>query len=248
MSRRSACSAGRRWSTTSRRCTGCASWWKRAATGSRRRARNGRKGLRSFSVSGRVKNPGVKLAPAGITIQELIDEHCGGMLDGHDVLWLPAGRRLGRHPAGVDERHSARLRHAAAVRLLHRLGGGRSCCRTRTRATDAARNMMRFFKDESCGQCTPCRNGTAKALGVDRAAEVGSRPAGGSVARDARRVDLRPRPGRAEPDRLRRQVFPRGAETHHERDHPKRSSRCSTRRPCARTQRPAVEAAPTRRS
>ena len=63
--------------------------------------RNGRKGLRSFSVSGRVRDPGVKLAPAGITIQELIDEYCGGMLDGPHALRLSAGRRLGRHPAGV---------------------------------------------------------------------------------------------------------------------------------------------------
>ena len=87
--------------------------------------RNGRKGLRSFSVSGRVKKPGVHLAPAGITVQELIDEYCGGMLDGHTVLRLPAGRRLGRDPARVDGRHPARLRHAEPVRLLHRLGGGR---------------------------------------------------------------------------------------------------------------------------
>ena len=63
--------------------------------------RNGRKGLRSFSVSGRVREPGVKLAPAGITMQELIDEYCGGMQRRPRVLRLPAGRRLGRHPAGV---------------------------------------------------------------------------------------------------------------------------------------------------
>ena len=119
-----ACSAGRRWNTTSRRCTGCATSSRRAAPGSPRHGRNGRKGLRSFSVSGRVKSPGVKLAPAGITIQELIDEYCGGMLDGHELLRLPAGRRVGRHPAGLDERHPARLRHAAALRLLHRLGRG----------------------------------------------------------------------------------------------------------------------------
>ncbi len=70
------------------------------------------------------RTPGVKLAPAGITIQELIDEYCGGMTDGHALLCLPARRRLRRHPAGDDERHPARLRHAAAARLLHRLGCG----------------------------------------------------------------------------------------------------------------------------
>ena len=86
--------------------------------------RNGRKGLRSFSVSGRVAKPGVHLAPAGITVRELIDEYCGGMLAGHELLRLPAGRRVGRHPAGVAGRHPARLRYAAAARLLHRLGGG----------------------------------------------------------------------------------------------------------------------------
>ena len=87
--------------------------------------RNGRKGLRSFSVSGRVKDPGVKLAPAGITARELIDEYCGGMADGHTLQGLSAGRRLGRHPAGRDGRHPARFRHARAARLLHRLGRGR---------------------------------------------------------------------------------------------------------------------------
>ena len=87
--------------------------------------RNGRKGLRTFSVSGRVKNPGVKLAPAGITVRELIDEYCGGMAEGHTLQGLPAGRRLRRHPAGRDGRHPARLRHARAAWLLHRLGRGR---------------------------------------------------------------------------------------------------------------------------
>ena len=83
--------------------------------------RNGRKGLRTFSVSGRVKNPGVKLAPAGITVRELIDEYCGGMADGTRLQGLSAGRRLGRHPAGRDGRHPARFRHARAAWLLHRL-------------------------------------------------------------------------------------------------------------------------------
>ncbi len=79
--------------------------------------RHERKGFRSFSVSGRVKNPGVKLAPAGITMRELIDEYCGGMTDGHELQGLSPGRRLRRHIAGLDGRHPARLRHAGKARL-----------------------------------------------------------------------------------------------------------------------------------
>ena len=86
--------------------------------------RHERKGFRSFSVSGRVKNPGVKLAPAGITVRELIDEFCGGMADGHSLQGLSAGRRLGRHPAGVDGRPAARFRHAGEIRLLRRVARG----------------------------------------------------------------------------------------------------------------------------
>ncbi len=84
--------------------------------------RHGRMGLRSFSVSGRVKHPGVKLAPAGITVQELIDEYCGGMLNGHELYaYLPGGASGGILPASPQP-DSAGLRHAAALRLLHRLG------------------------------------------------------------------------------------------------------------------------------
>ena len=86
--------------------------------------RRERKGFRSFSVSGRVKKPGVVLAPAGVTARELIDEYCGGMADGHSVQGLPAGRRLGRHPAGVDGRRAARFRHAGKIRLLRRFPRG----------------------------------------------------------------------------------------------------------------------------
>jgi formate dehydrogenase len=127
--------------------------------------RNGRKGLRSFSVSGRVKSPGVKLAPAGISIQELIDEHCGGMLDGHSLYaYLPGGASGGILPASMNnipldfdtlQPYGCFIGSAAVVVLSDK-----------DTAVEAARNTMRFFKDESCGQCTPCRNGTAKALAL----------------------------------------------------------------------------------
>ena len=124
--------------------------------------RNGRKGLRSFSVSGRVKEPGVKLAPAGITIQELIDEFCGGMQDGHTFYaYLPGGASGGILPATMNDipldfdtlqPYGCFIGSAAVIVLSDR-----------DTATGAARNMMRFFHHESCGQCTPCRVGTAKA-------------------------------------------------------------------------------------
>ena len=125
--------------------------------------RHGRKGLRSFSVSGRVQKPGVKLAPAGITVQELIDEYCGGMLPGHTLYgYLPGGASGGILPASLNhipldfdtlQPHGGFIGSAAVIVLSDR-----------DSATDAARNMMRFFQHESCGQCTPCRVGTAKAV------------------------------------------------------------------------------------
>ena len=127
--------------------------------------RRGRKGLRSYSVSGRVKEPGVKLAPAGITIQELIDEYCGGMQDGHAFYaYLPGVASGGILPASMNDipldfdtlqPHGCFIGSAAVVVLSNR-----------DTAMNAARNLMRFFKDESCGQCTPCRVGTAKALAL----------------------------------------------------------------------------------
>ena len=127
--------------------------------------RNGRRGLRSFSVSGRVKEPGVKLAPAGITITELINEYCGGMQDGHRFYaYLPGGASGGILPAGMGnipldfdtlQPYGCFIGSAAVVVLSDR-----------DSATAAARNTLAFFKDESCGQCTPCRNGTAKALDI----------------------------------------------------------------------------------
>jgi len=132
-----------------------ASWF--AAQG-----RNGRKGLRSFSVSGRVKKPGVHLAPAGITANELIAEYCGGMLDGHAFYgYLPGGASGGILPASMGDipldfdtlqPHGCFIGSAAVIILSDH-----------DRARDAALNMMEFFADESCGQCTPCRVGTQKA-------------------------------------------------------------------------------------
>jgi len=125
--------------------------------------RNGRKGLRSFSVSGRVNKPGVHLAPAGITVRELIAEYCGGMLDGHEFYgYLPGGASGGILPASLGDvpldfdtlqPHGSFIGSAAVVILSDK-----------DKASTAARNLMKFFKDESCGQCTPCRVGTAKAL------------------------------------------------------------------------------------
>ena len=124
--------------------------------------RNDRKGLRSFSVSGRVNIPGVKLAAAGITIQALIDEYCGGMQAGHTFYaYLPGGASGGILPATMNtipldfdtlQPYGCFIGSAAVVVLSDH-----------DTAVGAARNTMHFFKHESCGQCTPCRVGTAKA-------------------------------------------------------------------------------------
>jgi formate dehydrogenase len=127
--------------------------------------RHGRKGLRSFSVSGRVVKPGVHLAPAGITVRELIDEYCGGMQPGHEFYgYLPGGASGGILPATMGDipldfdtlqPHGCFIGSAAVMILSQH-----------DRARDAALNLMRFFADESCGQCTPCRVGTEKAVGL----------------------------------------------------------------------------------
>ena len=132
-----------------------AAWWNGFG-------RNGRHGLRSYSVSGRVKNPGMKLAPAGITVRELIDEFCGGMADGHTFhAYLPGGASGGVLPASMDdipldfgalEKYGCFIGSAAIVILSEQ-----------DSVKEAALNLMRFFEDESCGQCTPCRIGTQKA-------------------------------------------------------------------------------------
>jgi formate dehydrogenase len=125
--------------------------------------RNGRKGLRSFSVSGRVNKPGVHLAPAGITVRELIEEYCGGMQAGHSFYaYLPGGASGGILPASMGDipldfdtlnPYGCFIGSAAVIILSDR-----------DQARGAARNVMKFFAEESCGQCTPCRVGTAKAL------------------------------------------------------------------------------------
>jgi formate dehydrogenase beta subunit len=132
-----------------------ADWWKS-------HGRHDRLGLRSFSVSGRVKNPGMKLAPAGITVRELIDEYCDGMADGHTFYaYLPGGASGGILPASMDdipldfgtlEKYGCFIGSAAIIILSQH-----------DSVRGAALNLMRFFEDESCGQCTPCRVGTEKA-------------------------------------------------------------------------------------
>jgi formate dehydrogenase len=124
--------------------------------------RNERHGLRSYSVSGRVKSPGVKLAPAGVTIKELIEEFCGGMAEGHKFrAYLPGGASGGILPASMDdipldfgalEKYGCFIGSAAVIVLSDQ-----------DDIKAAALNLMRFFEDESCGQCTPCRVGTQKA-------------------------------------------------------------------------------------
>jgi NADH:ubiquinone oxidoreductase subunit F (NADH-binding) len=124
--------------------------------------RRGRKGLRSFSVSGRVREPGVKLAPAGITARELIEEYCGGMAEGHMFkAYLPGGASGGILPAsmadepldfGTLEKHGCFVGSHAVVVLSDK-----------DDIKAVALNLMKFFADESCGQCTPCRVGTEKA-------------------------------------------------------------------------------------
>lgn len=127
--------------------------------------RNGRKGLRSFSVSGRVKKPGVHIAPAGITLRELIDEYCGGMEEGHELYgYFPGGASGGILPASLADvpldfdtlqPHGCFIGSAAIVVFSQH-----------DKARDLARNVMRFFAHESCGQCTPCRVGTQKAAAL----------------------------------------------------------------------------------
>ena len=153
-------------------------------------------------VSGRVREPGVKLAPAGITLRELVDEYCGGMAEGHALYaYLPGGASGGILPAALADvpldfdtlqphgASSARRRSSSSSTAT-----GRATRRWR---------LLRFFADESCGQCTPCRVGTAKAAALMAQPGVGPAAARRAGAGDGGRVDLRPRPGGAEPAALR---------------------------------------------
>jgi formate dehydrogenase beta subunit len=129
------------------------------------RGRNGSQGLRSYSVSGRVKEPGVKLAPAGITASELIDEFCGGMAEGHAFrAYLPGGASGGILPAAMADipLDFGKLEHLGCFVGSHAV----VILSDQDDLKAAALNLLRFFKDESCGQCTPCRAGTEKAVAL----------------------------------------------------------------------------------
>ena len=127
--------------------------------------RRGRSGLRSFSVSGRIKKPGVYIAPAGISVNDLITEYCGGMQDEHSFeSYLPGGAsggilpaKLGHLPLDFDtlQPYGCFIGSAAIIVLSHK-----------DSVKAAALNTMRFFRDESCGKCTPCRVGTSKAVSL----------------------------------------------------------------------------------
>jgi len=150
-------------------------WWvreilERGAKWFAAQGRRGRKGLRLVGVSGRVRRPGARLVPAGITLRELIEDHCGGMADGHELYaWLPGGPAGGILPAHLADvpldfdtlqPYGAALGPAAIIVL------GRH-----DRARDAALELMKFVAAESCGQCTPCRVGSARAAKLMEAAE-----------------------------------------------------------------------------
>ena len=162
--------------------------------------RRGRKGLRSFSVSGRVKKPGVYFAPAGISVRELIDEYAGGMLDGHTLYaYFPGGASGGILPESLaDEpldfdtlhQHGCFIGSAAVIVLSEY-----------DKVRDAAKNTLRFFSHESCGQCTPCRVGCDRAIRLMDNAEWDSELLGEltSVMQDASICGL----GQAAPNPIR---------------------------------------------
>ncbi|MCP4182707.1 MAG: NADH-quinone oxidoreductase subunit F [Hyphomicrobiales bacterium] len=131
-----------------------------------KRGKDGHPGIRSWSVSGRVRNPGVKLAPAGVTVRELIDDYCGGMAEGHSFkAYLPGGASGGILPASMDHlaldfgeplaSHGAFVGSHAVVILSDQ-----------DNIKEAVLNLLKFFTHESCGQCTPCRGGTEKMVAL----------------------------------------------------------------------------------
>ena len=128
--------------------------------------KEGHPGMRSWSVSGRVKEPGVKVAPAGVTIRELIDEHCAGMAEGHTFkAYLPGGASGGILPASMDDvplDFGGRLAELGAFVGSHAI----VVLSDQDSIKDATLNLLQFFKHESCGQCTPCRGGTEKMVAL----------------------------------------------------------------------------------
>ena len=171
--------------------------------------RRGRNGLRSFSISGRVNNPGVHLAPAGISMRELIDEYCGGMLPGHSFYgYFPGGASGGMLPASLGDlpmdfdtlqEHGCFIGSAAVIVFSEQ-----------DNARELALNAMRFFAHESCGQCTPCRVGTVKAIPLMEQKKLESVTFRRTLADDGRRFDLRFGAGRTESVALCDEIFSKG--------------------------------------
>lgn len=130
------------------------------------RGKEGHPGVRSWSVSGRVRNPGVKLAPAGVTIRELIDDYCDGMADGHTFkAYYPGGASGGVLPAEMDD---IPLDFGGKLADLGSFVGSHAVVilSDKDNIKDAVLNTLEFFKHESCGQCTPCRGGTEKMVAL----------------------------------------------------------------------------------
>jgi NADH:ubiquinone oxidoreductase subunit F (NADH-binding)/NADH:ubiquinone oxidoreductase subunit E len=142
-------------------------WWirdilEKGADWFAKQGREGHPGPRSWSVSGRVKNPGVVRAPAGVTVRELIDDYCGGMLDGHEfTAYLPGGASGGILPASLGD---IPLDFGGELAKLGAFVGSHAVVvfSNHDDVKGAVVNLLKFFRHESCGQCTPCREGTDK--------------------------------------------------------------------------------------
>ena len=131
-----------------------------------KQGREGHPGPRSWSVSGRVKKPGVVQAPAGVTVRELIEDYCGGMLDGHEfTAYLPGGASGGILPASMGD---IPLDFGGELAKIGAFVGSHAVVvfSDRDDVKDAVVNLLKFFRHESCGQCTPCREGTDKMVGL----------------------------------------------------------------------------------